>query len=293
MLPDNRRAFAIGAFINLLFVGVEVVYGLMANSLALLADAGHNLGDVMGLLMAWGAASLARRVPTRRFTYGFGGTTILAALANAMLLLLATGAIVFEALQRLHSPEPVATGTIIAVAVAGILINGSTALLFLHGSAHDLNSRSAYLHLASDAAVSLGVVIAAIVIGYTGGLWLDPVTSLVLAAVIITATWGVLRDSVGLALHAVPSRIDPARVRSYLESQRGVHEVHDLHIWAMSTTDVALTAHLVMPEGHPGDDFLAALCKALNSEHRIGHATFQIEAGDGETPCLLAPESVV
>ena len=289
---DLGRAFAIGVTLNVALVVAQAVYGVLANSVALLADAAHNLGDVLGLLLAWGATILAKRLPTQRFTYGLRGSSILAALANATFLLLATGAIAWEAVQRFAHPEPVAGVTVIIVAALGIAVNTATALLFMSGRKADLNIRGAFLHMAADAVVSLGVVLAGIGIVYTGWLWLDPVTSLVISVVIVAGTWGLLRDSVRLALHAVPEGVEIERVRAYLASVSGVTEVHDLHVWGMSTTDTALTAHLVMPQGHPGDAFVAGIAEHLHAQFNIGHATIQVEI-DAAHACALAPEHVV
>lgn len=290
--PDFGTAFAIGAALNVAFVAVEVIFGIIAGSMALLADAGHNLSDVFGLLMAWGAVALGRRAPTARFTYGLGSTSILAALANAILLLVAVGAIAWEAVQRLFAPVPVAASTLMLVAAAGIAINGATAVMFASGRHQDINIRGAYLHMAADAAVSAGVVLAGAAIFFTGWLWIDPLVSLIVAAIIVWGTWSLLRDSVNLALHAVPPGIDPAAVRSYLAALPGVTATHDLHIWAMSTTETALTCHLVMPDRHPGDAFLHAAAAGLRSRFGIAHSTLQIEHGDG-TACALAPDHVV
>ena len=287
-VPGSNRAFAIGVTLNISFVVIEVVFGLWDNSLALLADAGHNFGDVIGLMLAWAAMRLALRKPSSRFTYGLGGTTILAALANAMLLILATGAITWEAVQRLAQPEAVGGVTVIWVALAGVVINTATALLFMRGSEHDLNLRGAYLHMAADAAVSLGVVIAGVLMLVFGWTWLDSAISIVIAAVILWGTWGLLRESTRLALQAVPNAIDADTVKAYLATLPGVSEVHDLHIWGMSTTETALTAHLVMPAGHPGDDFFAALADELLTRFRIGHPTVQIETGGAGAMCKLA-----
>jgi cobalt-zinc-cadmium efflux system protein len=287
------RAFAIGVALNLGFVIVEGVYGVLAHSLALLADASHNFADVLNLLFAWGASALAQRAPTPRFTYGLRGTTILAALANAMLLLVAMGGIIWEAVRRLSEPVAVEGSTVIGVALVGVAINTTTALLFLKGRHADLSIRGAYLHMAADAAVSLGVVAAGTLVLYTHWLWLDPVVSLVIAAVILVGTWGLLRDSVHLALQAVPSGVDALAVRRHLASLPGVADVHDLHIWGMSTAESALTAHLVMPAGHPGDDFLAESAKLIGTRFRIGHVTLQVETATGTSPCALAPDHVV
>jgi len=292
--PPSRygRAFAVGVSLNLVYVVVQIAFGVLANSLALLSDAVHNLGDVLGLVLAWGASVLVTRSPTQRFTYGLRKTSILAALANAGFLLLITGGIAWEAVQRLLHPEAVSGMTIVWVAILGILINGGTALLFYSGRNEDLNIRGAFLHMAADAVVSLGVVVAGLGILYTGWLWLDPVVSLVISAVIVIGTWGLLRDSLRLSLDAVPRGIDIEAVRSYLGSLVGVTEVHDLHIWAMSTTETALTVHLVMPQGHPGDHFMAEVCNRLRDEFRISHATTQIET-DPNHGCALASDHVV
>lgn len=289
---DFGRAFAIGTVLNLGFVVIEAFYGVLSNSVALLADAGHNLSDVFGLLMAWGAAAMAKRAPTTRYTYGFRSTSILAALANAIFLLIAVGAIAWEALHRFGSPAPVAATTVMITAAVGIVINGATALMFLRGSHGDINIRGAFLHMAADAAVSLGVVVAGLVILKTGWSWVDPLVSLTIAAIIVWGTWSLLRDSVSLALHAVPQGIDPLQVRAFLAGLPGVDAVHDLHIWPMSTTETALTCHLVMSGGHPGDAFLVSVAHDLGHRFRIGHPTVQIELGDAGA-CALAPEATV
>ncbi len=295
-LPDSNRAFAIGVTLNISFVLVELGFGWWTNSLALLADAGHNFGDVIGLLLAWGATRLALKAPSARFTYGLGSSTILAALANATLLLVATGAIVWEAAQRLYSAshaEPVGAVVVIAVALAGVVVNGATAMLFMRGREHDLNLKGAYLHTAADAAVSLGVAVAGGIILLTNWMWLDPVISIVIALVIVWSTWYLLRESLQLALQAVPRGIDVDAVKRHLSALPGVDEVHDLHIWAISTTQSALTVHLVMPQGHPGDEFFATLADELESRFRIGHPTVQIETGSANAPCRLAPSHVL
>lgn len=274
---DFGRAFAIGTGLNFVFVLIEAAYGFLSNSMALLADAGHNLSDVFGLLMAWGASALVKRRPTQRFTYGFGASTILAALANAIFLLVAVGAIIWEALRRISAPEPVAASTIIIVAAIGILVNGFTAWLFNKGREKDINIRGAYLHMAADAAISLGVVAAGLAILVTGWLWLDPLISIVLAAVIIYGTWDLLKDSAKLALHAVPEGVDLERVRDAVSALPGVASVHDLHIWPLSTTSTAMTCHLVMPAGHPGDAFISKASQMLKERFAIHHATLQIE----------------
>jgi cobalt-zinc-cadmium efflux system protein len=276
----HGRAFAIGIVLNLAFVIIEAGYGFLADSMALLSDAGHNLSDVLGLAIAWGATLLARRTPTERFTYGLRSGSILAALFNAILLLVATGGIIWESAQRLIEPAPVAAVTMMVVAGIGILINGFTAFLFMGGQ-HDLNIRGAFLHMVADAAVSLGVVLGGLAILWTGAAWIDPVLSLIIAAVIIAGTWGLLRQSLTLSLHGVPGNIAVSEVRRVLEQLPGVARVHHLHIWAMSTTETALTVHLVMPGGHPGDRFLAETQHDLKERFGIGHSTLQVEVHAG------------
>lgn len=288
--PKNyNRAFIIGIVLNTGFVAVEAFYGIFANSLALLADAGHNLSDVLGLVLAWGASILSRRLPTNRHTYGLRRSSILAALFNAIFLLLVTGAIAWEAIQRFYTPSEVAGGVVMSVAAVGIAINTITALMFASGRDRDLNIKGAFLHMAADAIVSLGVVLAGVAIVATGWLWFDPVVSLIIVAVIVFGTWQLLRDSVNLALDGVPAGIELLAVRTYLEQIAGVAEVHDLHIWAMSTTETALTVHLVMPQGCPSDAFLTQICKQLHDLFGIEHATIQVETGDRNYPCTLAP----
>jgi len=287
------RAFLIGIALNTGFVIAEAVYGFLANSLALLADAGHNLSDVLGLLLAWAAASLAKRRPSARFTYGMKRTPILASLANAMLLLVASGAIVFEAVQRLGTPAPVEEMTVVWVALIGIVVNGVTALGFLSGRKNDINIRGAFLHMVADAVVSLGVVLSALVVLATGWMWIDPAVSIVVAVVIVVGTWSLLKESVSLSLDAVPASIDRAAIETYLAALPGVSEVHDLHIWPMGTTEVALTAHLVRPGATLDDELLAQACRDLAARFGIHHATLQIEAGDPAHPCTLAPSEVV
>ena len=274
---DYGRAFLIGTVLNLGFVIVEAAYGFLSGSVALLADAGHNLSDVLGLLLAWGAATLSKRGPSANFTYGLRRSSILSALFNAVFLLVATGAIAVEAIRRLGDPHPVAGATVMAVAAVGILVNGVTAWLFARGGSHDINIRGAFLHMAADAAVSAGVVISGLLIVRTGWQWLDPVTSLVIVAIILGGTWGLLRRSVAMALDRVPEHIPPAEVFAELKSLPGVTRVHDLHIWSLSTTDVALTCHLVMPDGCPGDRFLGDAADRLRDRFGIGHSTIQVE----------------
>ena len=280
----HDRAFAIGIGLNLAFVVGETVFGLISGSVALLADAGHNLSDVLGLCAAWAAIALGRRTPSKRFTYGLKGSTILAALLNALLLLLALGAILLEAVQRLAAPAPVDGPVVAWVAGAGILVNGATALLFLRGRDADLNIRGAYLHMASDAMVSAGVVVSGLVIWWTGLLWIDPVVSIVIAVLVFLQTWGLLRESVEMSLDAVPRGIDVDQVWIELRTLPGVARVHHVHIWPMSTTDTVLTAHLVMPAGHPGDAFLDGARSMLKSRFGIGHATLQVEMEGEGTP---------
>jgi cobalt-zinc-cadmium efflux system protein len=287
------RAFAIGATLNIGFVLVEAIFGLRANSVALLADAGHNLSDVAGLLIAWGASVLATRRPTARHTYGLRSTSILAAVVNAVVLLLAIGAIAWEAATRVSAPEAVAAGTITWVAGIGIAVNGITALLFMSGRKRDLNIRGAYLHMAADAGVSAGVVIAGLVIAATGWLWLDTAVSLIIVAIIAFSTWGLLRDSVNLALNAVPAHLDSREVELYLRALPGVTDVHDLHIWGMSTTDIALTAHIIRPEVCDDDALLIDAAHTLQSRFGISHPTLQIERGHGPHDCHLAPADVI
>jgi len=292
-IDTSSRAFAVGVGLNFTFVLVETGFGIYSNSLSLLADAGHNFSDVIGLLVAWGAMLLARRLPTPRFTYGFQGSTILAALANTMLLLIAVGGIAWEAIRRFSNPAPVDEGIVIWVALIGVAINTATALMLMKGHKHDLNLRGAFLHMVADAAVSVGVVLAGLGMIWTGWLWLDPAISLVIAAVIFIGTWGLLKQSLRLSLHAVPDTIDADAVRDFLTALPEVAEVHDLHIWGMSTSEAAMTAHLVVCETHPGNDFLARVAAELEHRFHISHATFQIELGNSETACRLAPDHVV
>jgi cobalt-zinc-cadmium efflux system protein len=281
-VPANfGRAFALTTALNLGLVVVQVVYGLIADSMALLADAGHNFGDAIGLILAWIAYTLGRVRATERFTYGFRSASILSAFANAVLLLVATGAIVWEALRRFSQPPEVAGMTVIVVAGAGIVINGLSAWILMAGQKHDLNIRGAYLHLVADAAVSVGVVLGGAVIVATGWNWVDPAVSLVVAAVIVWGTWGLLRESFDLSMQAVPKGIVLSEVRRYLEGLPGVDSVHHLHVWAMSTTENALTVHLVFPSGHPGDAFLARICRDLSTKFGIHHPTIQVETAEG------------
>lgn len=286
------RAFLIGTVLNIGFVAIEAGYGFAANSVALLADAGHNLSDVLGLLVAWGAATLSKRAPSQHYTYGLRRTSILAALFNAVFLLVAIGAIALEALNRIAMPQPVEGGTVMAVAAVGIVVNGVTAWLFASGRKGDINIRGAFLHMAADALVSAGVVVSGFLILQTGWLWLDPVTSLVIVVVILVGTWGLLRDSVNMSLDRVPDAIAPREVEAALVALPGVTRIHDLHIWSMSTTEVALTCHLVMPGGCPDDAFLHETTAMLHDKFEIGHATIQVERDDDDA-CKLEPHDVV
>ncbi len=284
--PSNyNRAFAIGVALNVGFVAVEATFGILAGSLALLADAGHNLSDVLGLLLAWGAAYLVQRRPTRRRTYGWRKSSILAALFNAVILLVALGGIAWEAIRRFSHPAPVAGQTVIIVAAVGVVINTATALLFLSGRKHDLNIRGAFLHMAADAAVSVGVVAAGVAILLTGKTWIDPVVSLIITAIILVGTWGLLRDSFNLAMDAVPEGIDPQAVKDYLAGLPGVTGVHDLHIWAMSTTETALTAHLVKPHAEDDDELIEKISAELHDRFSIEHTTLQWERGQEINCC--------
>jgi len=285
--PDYSRRFALGIALNLAFVAVELICGLVAGSLALVADAGHNLGDVAGLLLAWGASWLAGFAPSPRRTFGFRKATVLASLASAVLLLAGLGVIASEAVARLRAPGAIDDSVMIAVAAVGVVVNAATALLFRSGRHTDLNLRGAYLHMAADAAVSLGVVVGGLVIGLTGWFWIDPVLSLAIVLAILVGTWGLLRESAHLALDGVPAGVDPDAVRRWLAARPGVAAVHDLHIWALSTTETALTAHLVMPAGHPGDRYLADTAGGLHREFAIDHATLQVELADPDHGCSL------
>ena len=288
----HDRAFAIGTALNLGFVAAELVFGIAANSMALLADAAHNFGDVLGLLLGWGAAWLTRLPPTRRRTYGWGRSSILAALLNATILLIGVGAIGVEAVHRMVAPQPVTEVTVILVAAAGIIVNGATALMFMRGRHDDINVRAQFLHMAADAGVSASVVVAGLLILLTGWLLLDPLTSLGIAAAIVVATWGLLRESVDLAMDAVPDAVAHDDVQDFLASVPGVIEVHDLHIWGLSTTETALTAHLVCADV-PGDHKLHDVTHELRDRFGIGHATLQVETGADAELCRLRPHNVV
>lgn len=283
--PDYNRAFAIGVVLNVIFVVVEVVYGVLANSLALITDAGHNLSDVMGLLLAWGASYLAAKRPSLRRTYGYSRAPILASMFSGLLLLAAVVLISWEAIRRLFEPSEPVGQTIMIVAGIGVLINSLTAWFFVSGKDHDLNIRGAYLHMAADALVSLGVVISGLVIWKFGLNWFDSLSSLLIAVVIFWSTWHLLKDSLNMAVDTVPRDLDPHAVRQWLSGQPGVAGLHDLHIWPMSTTETALTAHLLMPEPPADDTFLHALASQLQQEFNISHATIQIERSDEGHPC--------
>jgi cobalt-zinc-cadmium efflux system protein len=280
-------AFALAVALNVAIVVIQAVYGVLAHSTALLADAGHNLSDVLGLLLAWGAAWLATRRPSARYTFGYGSSSILASLANAALLLFACGVIVAEAIDRLMNPAPVAGLAVFVVAAVGMVVNGLSACLFMRGQKEDLNIRGAFLHMAADAGVSAAVAISGLVILYTNWTWLDPLMSLLVVAVVVYGTWGLLRDSVRLALNAVPSGVDVERIRDYLADQPGVEDVHDLHIWALSTTGNALSAHLVMPAGHPGDERLDGIVLTLRERFSMQHATLQVDLGTTDHRCAM------
>ena len=286
--PNQQgRAFLFAIGLNALFVAAEFYYGFIAHSTALMADAGHNLSDVLGLALAWGAAMLAKRRPNGRYTYGLRSSSILAALLNALLLMMACGAIGWEAVQRLSGPTPVAGMTVSIVAAVGVLVNGVSAWLFMSGSKDDLNVRAAYQHMAADAAISLGVVVAGLAIIWTGWTWLDPLASIVIVLLILASTWALLGESLRMVMAAVPDNVNAERVSAYLLARPGVAAMHDLHIWAMSTTETALTAHLVMPDGYPGDSALDAIVAGLKREFSLHHCTLQVEQGTTDHGCEL------
>lgn len=284
--------FAFGVGLNVAIVVMQAGYGLVAHSTALLADAGHNLGDVLSLLVAWGAASLAKLPPTERFTYGLRSTSIMAAVFNALFLLVVMGGIAWEAIRRFSEPVAVQGNVVMAVAGIAIVMNGISAWLFAPGRHGDINIRGAFLHMLSDALVSLGVVVAGGLIVLTGWSWIDPVATLVVVGVIVFGTWDLLKDSFQMALAAVPEGIDPGKVRLYLSELPGVSRVHDLHIWPLSTTQTALTCHLVMPDGHPGDHFTSRIAENLHAQFNIEHSTLQIEISE-EADCRLASDEVI
>ncbi len=289
---DFGSIFALATALNVGLVAIEAIYGIAAHSVALLADAGHNLGDALGLLIAWGAHVLAKLGPTARYTYGFRSASILAALLNGAILLVATGGIAWEAIQRFFEPADVAGATVMVVAAAAIALNGLSAWLLMSGQRRDLNIRAAFLHMLSDAAVSIGVVVAGGLIVLTGWNWLDPTVSIAISVVIVCGTWRLLREAVDQSLSAVPADIEPEAVAKYLRQLPGVIAIHDLHVWAMSTTETALTCHLVMPSGHPGDEFLLDAYHQLHDRFSIAHPTLQIELGNAGV-CTVEPEHVV
>jgi cobalt-zinc-cadmium efflux system protein len=291
--PSFGRAFAIGIFLNSAYVAAEVVWGLMANSLALVADAGHNFGDVLSLAVAWLAAWLVRRAPSERYTYGLRGSSILAALSNAVLLLLVTGAVAWASILRLAHPQPTGGVAVMLVAGGGVVVNAVSAWMFASGRKGDVNVRAAFTHLVSDALVALGVVVSGGIILLTHWTWVDPAVSLAIGAIIVVGTWSLMRESLNLALQAVPTGVDRAAVLAYLGALPGVREVHDLHIWGMSTTETALTAHLVRPEADIDDALLQRVCAELRTRFAVHHATLQIENGAGAHPCALASHEVV
>jgi cobalt-zinc-cadmium efflux system protein len=290
---NNGRAFVVGIGLNLTFVVVEVVYGVLSHSVALLADAGHNFGDVLGLGLSWGAMALASLKPSKRRTFGFRRTTIVASAANALVLLFVTGGLTWESIRRLLEPAHAQGTTMVVVALVGAVVNTASALLFMRGGSRDINVRSAFLHLASDAVLAVGVAITGGLIVATGWLWLDPAVSIVLAIAILAGTWSLMRKSLDLMLDAVPEGIDPEEVKAFLGAQPGVIEVHDLHIWAMSTTETALTAHVVMPGGSMRPTFLVDVCKNLHEKFDIDHATVQVDPEEAPDPCALAPDEVI
>ncbi|MFC6164209.1 cation diffusion facilitator family transporter [Lactiplantibacillus dongliensis] len=278
-IKQQTTAFKVGVILNSVFIVLEAGYGLSSHSLALVADAGHNLSDVLGLLISWLALWLGQKSANAKYTYGYKSSSILAALFNAVFLLVAIGGISVEAIQRLDHPAPVAEWDVIIVAAIGILVNGFTALLFMKGQKHDLNIKGAFLHMAADAGVSLGVVLAGFVILMTGWYWLDPVISLLIAVVILIGTWGLLRDAMNYSLEAVPDNIDQQAIRDYLLSRPTVNQVHDLHIWGMSTTETAMTVHLCRSTLNDNNVFLEKLNKGLSDQFPVTHITVQVELG--------------
>jgi cobalt-zinc-cadmium efflux system protein len=286
-ISNYNRAFAIGVTLNIAFVVIEVSYGVLAGSLALIADAGHNLSDVFSLLLAWGASILAKNAATEKRTYGMRKATVIASLGSAVLLLVALGGITWEAIGRFMSPQPVQGITVVVVAAIGVVINTLTAMLFIRGQKSDLNIRGAFLHMAVDAAVSLGVVVAGIFIMFKGWLWIDPVMSLVIVGIVFYATWGLLRDSLDYALDAVPAGTDVPAIKAYLTSVKNVDRIHDLHVWPLSTSEVALTVHIVVKDRQLDNNFLRELQQHLYDNFGIGHATIQVESSTGEDNCML------
>lgn len=284
-INSYNKAFGYGIALNVIYILIEVVYGLTINSMALIADAGHNLSDVLGLIMALGASYLAGTTPTQTRTYGLRKSTILSALLNAIILLIAIGAITVESIRKFSSPEPVRGSVMMIVAGIGVIINALTALLFIKGKERDINIKGAFLHMAADAGVSLGVVIAGLLISVAGWLWIDPVISLVIVVVVTLSTWSLLKDSFHLSMDAVPRHIELEKVRDYLLSLPGITDVHDLHIWAMSTTETAITAHLVKQEAGSNNEILSGTCKALHDKFGIEHSTIQLEDNNAISIC--------
>ena len=294
MLKFNyNHAFAIGVILNIVFVAIEASYGIFADSLVLIADAGHNLSDVVSLLLAWGASVLTTKAATEKRTYGFRKATVMASLASAILLLVALGGITWEAIGRFFNPKPVAGMTVIVVAAIGVVINTLTALLFVKGQKHDLNIRGAFLHMAADAGVSLGVVVAGIFIIVKGWQWIDPVVSLMIVAVILVGTWGLFRDSINYAMDAVPDSIDIRAIRNYLMSFDHVNSIHDLHVWPLSTTEIALTVHIVVNDDSLDNNFLRSLQQHLHDHFAIEHSTIQVETSMGENDSMLDSQKCV
>lgn len=286
-INNYNRSFAIGIALNVIFVIIEVGYGIASDSLALIADAGHNMSDVLTLVLAWGASYLATKHPTRKRTYGLRKVTIMASLVSSVLLFVALGGIAWESIERLSSPKPVDGVIIIIVAAIGVVINTATALLFVKGQKHDLNIRAAYLHMAADAAISLGVVVAGLAIMITGWLWLDPFISLLIVVVILISTWRLLKDSIDLSIDAVPQGIDLLHIQTYLRNLKDVSDIHDLHVWALSTTETALTVHLVSTNDTIDNRFLEMIQEYLHHHFNIAHTTIQIENKDGDYTCVL------
>jgi cobalt-zinc-cadmium efflux system protein len=286
-IGNYNRAFAIGVVLNIVFVAIEITAGFFADSLALIADAGHNMSDVVSLLLAWGASILATKAATEKRTYGFRKATVMASLASSILLLVALGSIAWEAIGRFVHPEPVKGFTVIVVATIGVAVNGATALLFVKGQAHDLNVRGAFLHMAADAGVSLGVVVAGFLMLLKGWLWVDPMVTLVIVAVIFVGTWNLLRDSVNYAMDAVPKNMDIVSIKQYLMHLDNVSCIHDLHVWPMSTSEVALTVHMVIDDTQVDNKFLSEIQEHLHDHFDIEHATIQIETSTMANQCML------
>lgn len=284
--PANyNKAFAIGITLNVLYVIVEFVYGLIYDSMALIADAGHNLSDVLGLLLAWGASSLAAKSPSKNMTYGYRKSTILAAFINSIILMVAVGAIAYESIGRFFNPKEVAGESLMIVAGIGVVINTLTALLFISGSKKDLNIKGAFLHMAADAGISLGVVLAGLIISLTNYYWIDPVISLIIVVVITIGTWGLLKESFSMSMDAVPKGINLSEVKEFLLEQSGVSQVHDIHIWPLSTTETALTAHVVRLNNEGHDEFLSLMSRELHDKYEISHVTIQVESSEIDVDC--------